>query len=98
MLTGTWTPEERARVESALRQVPDEILVRAPHIILRDRAACEPDGLPSDDDLIDPQGDAHLCLPGSAGVLDVGRQVALALLFGFDRRARWSDDPGWRRL
>ena len=96
---GTWTAQERAQVESTLQRVPDEIIARGPRVVFRDRAACEPDGLPSDEDLLDPQGGAHLCAPGSgAGPLDVGRQVALALLYGFDRAMGWSDDPGWRRI
>ena len=96
---GTWTAQERAQVESTLQRAPDEIIARGPRVVFRDRAACEPDGLPSDEDLLDPQGGAHLCAPGSgAGPLDVGRQVALALLYGFDRAMGWSDDPGWRRI
>jgi hypothetical protein len=96
---GAWTADERAQVESTLQKVPDEIIGRAPRVVFRDRAACEPDGLPSDEDLLDAQGRAHLCAPGSgAGPLDVGHQVALALLYGFDRAMRWSDDPGWRRI
>ena len=86
---GAWTAQERAQVESTLRRVPDEIIARGPRVVFRDRAACEPDGLPSDEDLLDAQGGAHLCAPGSgAGPLDVGRQVALALLYGFDRAMR----------
>lgn len=96
-LTGAWSPQEQARVDAAVARVPPAILARAPRVVVRDRDACESDGLPSDDDLVDGQGRAHLCAPGRSAV-DVGRQVVLALMFGFDRTARWSDDPGWRRI
>ena len=96
-LAGTWSPQERARVEEVLARVPAAILARAPRVVVRDRDACEPDGLPSDDDLVDGQGRVHLCAPGR-GALELGRQVVLALVFGFDREARWSDEPGWRRI
>jgi hypothetical protein len=97
VLTGAWSPQERARVEEVLARVPAAILARAPRVVLRDRDACEPDGLPSDDDLMDGQGRMHLCAPGRSA-LDVGRQVVLALMFAFDRAARWSDEPAWRRI
>jgi hypothetical protein len=99
VLAGAWTAEERARVESTLLAVPDEVIADAPRVVFRDRATCETDGLPFDDDLLDAQGGAHLCAPGRGdGPLDVGRQVAVALLYGFDRAMHWSDDPGWRRI
>jgi hypothetical protein len=98
-LVGIWSRQERELIASALRRLPPGIVARAPKRIIRDRALCEPDGLPPDDVLLDARGDAHLCVSRpEGGALDAGREVALALLFGFDHALRWSEDPSWRRL
>jgi hypothetical protein len=98
-LIGDWSHAEREAIASVLRQLPPAIVGRGPNAIVRDRTVCEADGLPGDDALLDAAGVAHLCVPApEVGRLDVGRQVALALLFGFDRAVRWSDDAAWRRL
>jgi hypothetical protein len=99
VLVGRWSVEDRARVTAVLRRLPAVIVANAPRRIVRDRARCEPDGLPRDEDLFDAGGDAHLCAaPVAAAGLDAGRQVALVSLLGFDRAVGWSDDPAWRRL
>jgi len=99
ILDGNWSDDERVRIEAALAKLPVAIVARAANRVVRDRQACEPDGLPRDEDLLDVSGAVHLCtaVPEGRG-LDIGRQVALALVFAFDRHAGWSDDPAWRRL
>src|SRR5204862_4049340 len=98
VLLGPWFPDERAEVVAVLRRLPPSIVARAGGHVVRDRLRCEPDGLPPDDDLIDARGDAHLCVTVDGRGLDVGRQVALVLLYGFDRAAGWSEEPAWRDL
>ncbi|HEY7374659.1 MAG TPA: DUF4105 domain-containing protein [Polyangia bacterium] len=98
-LVGRWSAPESARVAAALGRLPASIVTRGPARVVRDRQECEPDGLPRDEDFIDAAGDAHLCAADAgAGGLDVARQVALAVAYGFDRTAGWSDDPAWRAL
>jgi len=99
VLVGRWSKDERDRVEAVLRRLPLAVLTRGSRRVVRDRERCEPDGLPRDEDLIDPGGDVHLCSPTDEGrALDIGQQVALGLLFGLDRAIGWSDQAAWRDL
>jgi hypothetical protein len=94
-----WPGPVRAAVATTLARLPRAIRARGPSAIIRDATACDRDGLPEDEALVDRAGRLHLCpAPANAAPGALGHQAALAWLFAFDRVAGWSADPAWRRL
>jgi hypothetical protein len=96
-LVGDWSDAERAAIAVAVGGFPSAVRARLP-TIARDARRCDATGWPEDAELVDGAGRAHACSALGAPAEEVARRVAGALLFAFDRAARWSEDPAWRRL
>jgi hypothetical protein len=93
-----WSPRERAAVAALLARLPNALRAHGPSSIVRDAVACDAEGWPEDDALVDRSNRVHLCFDRALEPGVIAGQVAVAWLLVFDRTAGWSTDPGWLRL